>query len=129
MNERPNIIPRRFKGSILIGLFGIVILGLAGIACPAFATMLEDFGFEEHWRHAVCSAVRWQWTLPVALVLAGLLIWKVPRLSLRANRITNIFTLLGIVIVAVAMFYTTMCFVIRGNTMTSPFGSYTTEGM
>ncbi len=129
MNEHRDIIPKRFTGAILVGLFGIIVFGLAGIACPAFAVMLEDFGFEAHWRYAVCSAVQWQWTLPVALVLAGLLIWKVTRLSRRANHITNIVTLLVVAIVAAAVFYTTSCFVIRGNTMTSPFGSFTAKGM
>lgn len=128
-NRPTDIIARRFNGSILVGVFGIAVLCFAGIACPTFAVMLEDFGFEAHWRHAVCSAVWWQWTLPLAMLLAGFLVWKVSRLSLRANRLTNRIALIGILVIAAAVLYTTVCFTIRGNTMTSPFGSFTAEGM
>ena len=39
-------IPKRFNASILVGLFSIIVFGLAGAVCPVMADMLVDFGFE-----------------------------------------------------------------------------------
>jgi hypothetical protein len=131
MTEKPillDVIPRRFNSSILVGLVSIIVFGLAGFICPVMADMLEDFGFDTHWRHSVCMAIRWQWTMPLASLLAALLIWKVTRLSLRANRLTDLIAFVGVLTVAVAIFYVTMCFTIRGSTMTSPFGEVAAGG-
>ena len=122
-DESPAVrsIVQHFGASTLLGVVWIIVLGTAGVICPCMVEMFEDFGFDDNWRFTLWSAVQWYWTLPLSVIVATALIWKAQRLSPRMNRIVNVTALLTVIAIGTDIFLT-MCFTIRGSTLTGLFG-------
>jgi hypothetical protein len=91
-----------YKIALLQGFAFIFLSLFAGAVCPSIASMVQDPESPASWQASLLFGLKWYWTLPVGIALAGLIIWISSKLSETAKALFGLF--MGLVLLAIAVF-------------------------
>ncbi len=107
--------------TVLLGLLNLLVLACAGLLFPAIAEMLTDFGFKSNWRVAVLPFVHWAWTVPLGFVLLSGIIMSARSGQQSHHRRFSVATAVFLCSTVLLSLFA-LGFVIRGDSITGPFG-------
>jgi hypothetical protein len=103
MNTNVKQSARTLSKVALLQGFAFIFLSLfAGAVCPSIASMLQDPESPTSWQASFLFGLKWYWTLPVGIALAGLIILISSKLPETAKAIFALIT--GLALLAFAVF-------------------------